>query len=101
MAHAGFSGRLLRDGDPTPGIKRINAPILGRANCHTWVANRYTALCFRYSTRGRSAEMTTPTSRLNPELSESEGTSSGSVIPTDRPLPLRSRREAVSSWEIV
>src|SRR5258708_1162692 len=28
MAHAGVSGRLLRDGDPTPGVKRINAPIL-------------------------------------------------------------------------
>src|SRR5258708_22150721 len=48
MAHAGVSGRLLRDGDPTPGVKRINAPILGGANCHTWVANRYTALCSWY-----------------------------------------------------
>src|ERR1700680_3571230 len=31
-----------------PSNKRINAPILGRANCHTWVANRYTALCSWY-----------------------------------------------------
>lgn len=28
--------------------ERLNAPILGRANCHTWVANRYTALCSWY-----------------------------------------------------
>ena len=101
MAHAGVSGRLLRDGDPTPGVKRINAPILVWGKLPHMGGKSLHSSLLLVSTRGRSAEMTTPTWRLNPEQSQSEGTSSGSVIPTDRPLPLRPRREAVSSWEIV
>jgi len=72
MAHAGFSGRLLRDGDPTPEVKRINAPILGRANCHTCVANRYTAPCSGIKERTIRGDENTNW-RLNPELSQSHG----------------------------
>jgi len=68
----------------TPSATRgVVPPILGRANCHTRMADRYTVLCPCYR-KDAGPEMTATTRRLS--LRQSQSTSSGSAIPTDGPL---------------